>query len=134
MKVAQNSHICDQLCSWLFSRELWEALCKENSALIIIQSCMLSILLNAVLWLLFVGKISVYNDRAVTDFYHKKTVACLSISRKMNKCGMIKIRYERSSRKEEYIYKYVKIEEKAIIMVIIYIIIGRSCLYWKIYY
>ena len=87
---------------------------------------MLSILLNAVLWLLFIGKISVYNDRAVADFYHKKTVACLSISRKMNKCGMIKIRYERSSRKEEYIYKYVKIEEKAIIIVIICIIMAKN--------
>ena len=94
---------------------------------------MLSILLNAVLWLLFVGKISVYNDRAVADFYHKKTVACLSISRKMNKCGMIYIRYERSSRKEEYIYKYVKIEEKAIIMVIICIIMAKNWLHLQIY-
>ena len=81
---------------------------------------MLSILLNAVLWLLFVGKISVYNDRAVADFYHKKTVACLSISRKMNKCGMIKIRYERSSRKEEYIYKYVKIDFNIFINVFLF--------------
>jgi hypothetical protein len=39
---------------------------------------------------------------------------------------MIKIRYERSSGKEEYIDKYVKIEEKAIIMVIICIIMAKN--------
>ncbi|MCL6747497.1 hypothetical protein DEM91_02380 [Prevotella sp. TCVGH] len=76
--------------------------------------------------MLFFIKTSVQNDRAVADSYHKKTVACLSISRKMNKCGMINIRYERSSGKEEYIYKYVKIEEKAIIMVIICIIMAKN--------
>ena len=35
MKLSHNSRICDQLCRWMFSRELWEALCKENSAIII---------------------------------------------------------------------------------------------------
>ena len=44
----------------------------------------------------------------------------------MNKYGMINIRYERSSGKEEYTDKYVKIEEKAIIMVIIYIIVTKN--------
>jgi hypothetical protein len=44
----------------------------------------------------------------------------------MNKCGIINIRYERSSGKEEYIDKYVKIEEKAIIMVIICIIMAKN--------
>ena len=39
MKLAHNSRICDQLCRWLFSRELWEALCKDNSVLIVIISC-----------------------------------------------------------------------------------------------
>lgn len=39
---------------------------------------------------------------------------------------MINVRYERSSGKEEYIDKYVKIEEKAIIMVIIYIIVTKN--------
>ena len=36
MNIAQNWRICDQLCRWLFSRELWEALCKENSAFIVL--------------------------------------------------------------------------------------------------
>lgn len=69
----------------------------------------------------------------MADSYHKKTVDCLSISRKMNKCGMKDIRYERSSGKEEYIYKYVKIEEKAIIMVIICIIMAKNWLHLQIY-
>ena len=38
MNIAQNSRICDPLCCWMISRELWEALCKENSAFIFIQS------------------------------------------------------------------------------------------------
>ena len=87
---------------------------------------MLSILLYVVLWMLFFIKTSVQNDRAVADSYHKQNAACFSILREVNKCGMINIRYERSSRKEEYIYKYVKIEEKAIIMVIICIIMAKN--------
>ena len=74
----------------------------------------------------FFIKTSVQNDRAVVDSYYKQNVACVSILWKMNKCGIINIRYERSSGKEEYIDKYVKIEEKAIIMVIIYIIVTKN--------
>ena len=32
MNIAHFWRICDQLCRWLSTRELWEALCKENSA------------------------------------------------------------------------------------------------------
>ena len=45
MNLAHFSRICNQLWCWLQIRELWEALCKENSEFII-HSCSVSTILH----------------------------------------------------------------------------------------
>ena len=45
MNLAHFSRICNQLWCWLQIRELWEALCKENSEFII-HSCNVSTILH----------------------------------------------------------------------------------------